>query len=51
LTTNRHITNAKLKASFLNWGLNEDQEQVLIKVVQDGVDESLDHYESLFLAL
>lgn len=35
----------KLEASFLNWGLNEDQEQVLIKVVQDGVDESLDHFE------
>lgn len=35
----------KLEASFLNWGLNEDQEQVLIKVVQDGVDESLEHFE------
>lgn len=36
----------KLEASFLNWGLNEDQETVLIQVVQDGVDESLEHFES-----
>lgn len=34
-----------LEASFLNWGLNEEQEQMLIKVVQDGVDESLEHFE------
>ena len=35
----------KLEASFLNWGLNEDQEATLIKVVQDGINESLDHFE------
>lgn len=35
----------KLEASFFNWGLNEEQEQALIKVVQEGVDESLDHFE------
>lgn len=35
----------KLEASFLNWGLNEDQEVVLMKVVQDGVEESLQHFE------
>ena len=34
-----------LESSFLNWGLNEDQEQVLITVVQEGVEQSLNNFE------
>ena len=34
-----------LEAAFLSWGLTEDQEQVLMKVVQTGVDQSLDNFE------
>lgn len=31
--------------SFLSWGLTDEQEQVLVKVVQTGVDQSLNHFE------
>lgn len=34
-----------LAASFLSYGLTEDQENTLIQVVQRGVDKSLDNYE------
>lgn len=29
----------------MGWGLDEDQETVLIKVAQDGIKESLDHLD------
>lgn len=34
-----------LEASFLSWGLTEEQEAILLKIVQDGVDESLKNFE------
>jgi CheY-like chemotaxis protein len=34
-----------LEASFLSWGLSEEQEQCLVKMVQNGIDKSMDHYE------
>lgn len=34
-----------LEASFLSWGLTEDQEATLLKVVQHGIDNSLEHLE------
>jgi len=35
----------QLEASFLSYGLTEDQEALLLKVVQDGVDKSLENFE------
>jgi len=35
----------KLEASFLSYGLTEEQEALLFKVVQDGVDKSLNNFE------
>ncbi len=34
-----------LEAAFLSYGLTEDQENQLMKVVQQGVDKSLDNFE------
>jgi len=34
-----------LEESFLSYGLTEDQENLLLKVVQDGVEKSLDNFE------
>lgn len=34
-----------LEATFLSWGLSENQEQNLISMVKTGVDNSLVHYE------
>ena len=34
-----------IEASFMSWGLNEEQENILIKIVQNGVNKSLDHVE------
>ena len=35
----------ELEASFLSYGLTEDQEETLLKVVQHGIDRSLDNFE------
>lgn len=35
----------QLEESFLTYGLNEDQENLLMNVVQNGVDRSLDNFE------
>ena len=34
-----------LEASFISWGLTEDQENILINLVQNNVDASLNHFE------
>jgi len=34
-----------IEASFISWGLSEEQENILIKLVQNGVDKSLEHFE------
>jgi len=34
-----------LEASFLSYGLTEDQEELLIKVVQEGITKSLENFE------
>lgn len=35
----------ELENSFLTYGLSEDQEELLVKVVQSGIDKSLDNFE------
>lgn len=35
----------KLEASFLNCGLTEEQEGLLVKIVQDGLEQSLNNFE------
>lgn len=34
-----------VEASFLSWGLTEEQEDILVNLVQDGINKSLDHME------